>query len=266
MPITLAFEATGHGEPLLILHGLFGSGGNWRGVARELATHNRVYCVDLRNHGASPWADSMGYLEMADDVKRLIDREGLRRPAVIGHSMGGKTAMALALMYPESIGALVAVDIAPVSYADRLSPYVEAMRSIGTFAVASRAEAQRRLAATISDAGIAAFLMTNLVARNEHFDWRLNLTTIGASMSVLCDFPSQLAGLRFKRAMTAIVGGRSDYVKPPDKSLFEPLFSKVVVDEIVDAGHWLHAEQPTQFLAAARRALARTSPRAAMAA
>ena len=98
----------------MILHGLFGSGSNWRRVARELATSYRVLAVDLRNHGASPWADSMSYLEMADDVLRLIERERLSRPAVIGHSMGGKVAMALALMYPKQVGRLTVVDIAPV--------------------------------------------------------------------------------------------------------------------------------------------------------
>ena len=97
MALQLAFEDTGTGPPVVVLHGLFGSSANWRSVARALAPHHRVLCVDLRNHGHSPWTDSMDYLEMADDVRALIARQGLSRPTVVGHSMGGKTAMALAL-------------------------------------------------------------------------------------------------------------------------------------------------------------------------
>ena len=114
MALQLAFEDTGTGPPVVVLHGLFGSGANWRSVARALAPHHRVLCVDLRNHGHSPWTDSMDYLEMADDVRALIARQGLSRPTVVGHSMGGKTAMALALTSPASVGNLVVVDIAPV--------------------------------------------------------------------------------------------------------------------------------------------------------
>src|SRR5437016_1718722 len=106
MALNLACESAGSGPPLVVLHGLFGSSGNWRGVARELAATHSVHCVDLRNHGTSPWADSMDYLEMADDVLQLIERLDLDRPAVMGHSMGGKTAMALALRHPEHVSQL----------------------------------------------------------------------------------------------------------------------------------------------------------------
>jgi esterase len=116
--LNLACESTGSGPPLVVLHGLFGSGRNWRGVARKLTATHAVHCVDLRNHGGSPWADSMGYIELADDVLQLIARLRLDRPAVMGHSMGGKTAMALALRQPSVVRRLVVVDIAPVPYAD----------------------------------------------------------------------------------------------------------------------------------------------------
>src|SRR5688572_31064710 len=159
MAVDLAFESVGDGPPVVILHGLFGSGSNWRQVARELATSHRVLAVDLRNHGASPWVETMSYLEMADDVLRLIERQRLSRPAVIGHSMGGKVAMALALMYPRQVGRLTVVDIAPVPYADRLSPFAEAMRAIDTLHAASREEVQQRLASLVPDAGVVPFLM-----------------------------------------------------------------------------------------------------------
>ena len=143
--LNLICETVGSGPPLVVLHGLFGSSGNWRGVARALAGTHTVVSVDLRNHGASPWADSMDYVEMADDVLQLIDRLELKRPAVIGHSMGGKVAMALALRRPARIARLIVVDIAPVSYADTLTPFAEAMRSADVMAAASRSEVQRRL-------------------------------------------------------------------------------------------------------------------------
>src|SRR5689334_18769884 len=126
MALNLACDSRGSGPPLLVLHGLFGSGSHWRGVARELADSRTVHCADLRNHGASPWADSMDYTEMADDVLLLMDRLELSQAAVMGHSMGGKTAMALALRHPQRVSRLIVVDIAPLSYADTYTPAVPA--------------------------------------------------------------------------------------------------------------------------------------------
>jgi esterase len=253
--LNLICETAGSGPPLLVLHGLFGSGGNWRGIARELAATHSVFCVDLRNHGGSPWADSMDYLEMADDVLQLIERLGLDRPAVMGHSMGGKTAMALALRHPGRVGRLIVVDIAPVPYADTLTPFAEAMRSVDVVAAASRAEVQRRLLHSVSDRDVVPFLMQNLVTRNDHFDWRLNLLGIGAAMPQLCTFPSALLGARFTGPLKVIAGADSDYVAQHDGSSFRPMFADIEVEVIDDAGHWVHADQPAAFLASVRQAL-----------
>lgn len=259
MALNLAFETFGSGPPLLMLHGLFGSGGNWRGIARQLADTHAVYCVDLRNHGASPWADSMDYTEMADDVRQLIHRLGLERPAVLGHSMGGKTAMALALRYPEEVGQLLVVDIAPLSYADTLTPFAAAMCDIDVLAVASRSEVERRLQDEFGDRDVVSFLMQNLVARNDHFDWRMNLVGISASMAQLCAFPSALLGSSYARPTTVIAGERSDYVAQRDGASFRPMFRQVEIDVIEGAGHWVHADRPAAFLARVRRALRHTS-------
>ena len=255
MALNLACESTGSGPPLVVLHGLFGSSGNWRGIARELAATHTVHSVDLRNHGASPWADSMDYLEMADDVLQLCDRLGLKAPAVLGHSMGGKVAMALALRHPGRIGGLIVVDIAPDSYADTLTPYAEAMRGADVMAAASRAEVQRRLQETTPDPEVVPFLMQNLVSRNDHFDWRLNLLGIGLAMPQLCAFPSALLGLRFDGPVTVIAGRDSDYVVDHDGAAFEPMFTRVAVQVIENAGHWVHADQPRAFLASVRQTL-----------
>ena len=255
MALNLICEGIGSGPPLVILHGLFGSSGNWRGIARELAVTHSVFSVDLRNHGASPWADSMDYVEMADDVLQLIERLGLDRPTVMGHSMGGKTAMALALRHPRRVGRLIVVDIAPVPYADTLTPFAEAMRSVDVVAAASRAEVQRRLQLSVADRGVVPFLMQNLVTRNDHFDWRLNLMGISAAMPQLCTFTSVLLGARFTGPLKVIAGASSDYVAQRDGASFRPMFSDIEVDVIDNAGHWVHADQPAAFLASVRQAL-----------
>jgi len=230
----------------------------WRSVARALSTSHRVISVDLRNHGGSPWVETMSYLQMADDVRALIEWEQLHLPAVMGHSMGGKTAMALALMHPESVGRLVVVDVAPVAYADRLSSYVQAMRTVDVAATASRAEVQRTLGATIPDAGVVSFLMQNLVPRNDHFDWRLNLLGIGASMRELCGFPPELLTQRYDGPTHLIAGERSDYAAPADHAAFARLFPRLQTTIVEGAGHWVHADKPAEFLDALRAALGTT--------
>ena len=262
MALNLACETTGSGPPLVVLHGLFGSSGNWRGIARALGETHTVHCVDLRNHGASPWADSMAYAEMADDVLQLCDRLGLLRTAVMGHSMGGKTAMALALRHPQRISCLIVVDIAPVSYADTLTPFAEAMRSADVVSAASRAEVQRRLQQQVADRAVVPFLMQNLVTLNDHFDWRLNLLGIGAAMNGLCAFPSDVLGMRFDGPTTVIAGAQSDYVADRDGAAFAPMFGDVEIDVVEDAGHWVHADQPAAFLARVGRALQRNAAHA----
>jgi esterase len=253
--LNLACESTGSGPPLVVLHGLFGSSGNWRGIARELAATHSVHCVDLRNHGASPWADSMDYIEMADDVLQLIAKLRLDRPAVIGHSMGGKTAMALALRHPQRVGRLIVVDVAPVSYADTLTPFADAMRNVNVIAAATRAEVQSRLRQAVPDPAVVPFLMQNLVMHNDHFDWRLNLLGISASMAQLCGFPSELLGSRFEGPVAVIAGEHSDYVTESAGAEFRPMFPRVTVEVVAGAGHWVHADRPDAFLACVRRAL-----------
>lgn len=255
MSLELNAVTTGEGPPVLLLHGLFGSATNWRGIARALSDNFEVHTLDLRNHGASPWADSMSYTEMAEDVRAYIEKHDLAPTSVIGHSMGGKTAMALALLHPETIDKLIVADIAPVAYADTLTPFAEAMRSIDVFAAASRTEVQRRLQSTLPDPSVAGFLAQNLINRNDHFDWRINLGVITAEMARLSAFPEQLRELRFARQVTVIAGADSAYVARRDGADFAPMFADVDVHVIEGAGHWVHADQPDQFVAIARQAL-----------
>jgi esterase len=250
MPLQLAFETIGQGPPVVILHGLFGSRRNWRSIANALSAHCRVFCVDLRNHGASPWAATMGYPEMAADVRMLIESERLDRPVVIGHSMGGKTAMTLALEAPTAVGRLIVVDIAPVSYVDRVTPYLEAMRSIDTGSVTQRAEVMRQMSERIPDAQTVAFLMQNLVVRDDHFDWRLNLPAIAAAMNTLSGFPAEALLRSYRGPATMIYGSLSEYVRPLEQTAIGDAFPSMRMVEVEGAGHWVHIDRPAAFVAA----------------
>ena len=250
MALQLAFEATGTGSPVVILHGLLGSSRNWQSVAKAVAPHHRVLCVDQRNHGRSPWAPTMGYEEMAADVRALIEAQGLERPVVIGHSMGGKTAMALALETPQAIGRLVVVDIAPVSYPDRFSSYVDAMQRVDMEHLTRRADATLQLATRIQDMDVVGFLMQNLVSQGSHLDWRVNLAGIGSSMPTLTGFPTELLQRAFPGRTTLIRGALSDYVQPDDVEVMRASFPDLTVVDIQGAGHWVHADRPADFVAA----------------
>lgn len=255
MALELHSEVSGTGAPLVILHGLFGSATNWRSVARHFAATHTVHALDLRNHGGSPWAASMTYPELADDVRHYIQRHQLKGVTLMGHSMGGKTAMVLALTQPERVARLIVVDIAPRIYNITLASHVEAMRGIDLQSATSRGEVQRRLQALLPDAAVAAFLVQNLVQRNAHFNWRINLTAIAAAMPDLVDFPAQLSTRVFRAPTTLIAGARSDYVPRGDTSAFAPMFPNLQATVIEAAGHWVHAEQPQHFIAAVEAAL-----------
>jgi len=256
MPLALAFEEVGSGPPLVLMHGLYGSSSNWRRIAKALSDQHRVISVDLRNHGASPWAATMSYAEMAGDVAALIERLALDRPAVLGHSMGGKVAMTLALTDAARVGRLIVVDIAPVSYGDRFSSYNEAMRGVEALRATGRDEIRRALLQTIPEERTVGFLMTNLVRHGEQYDWRINLAALTTSMPQISGFPAALEGKRYDGAVTVIDGERSDYISPDDRPRFLAHFPQARFETIADAGHWLHADQPDAFIAAVRRALA----------
>lgn len=259
MPVELAFEDVGRGPPMLLLHGLYGSSSNWRRVAKALSTSHRVISVDLRNHGASPWAATMSYAEMAGDVVALIDRLALAvdgtAPAILGHSMGGKVAMTVALTQATKVGRLIVVDIAPVSYGDRFSGYTQAMRGVDAVGASGRDEIRRVLLQTIPDDRVVGFLMTNLVRQGEQYDWRINLVALAASMHEIGSWPNALDALRYDGPVTVIDGDRSDYVSLDDRPRFLSLFPRARFVTVADAGHWLHADQADAFVAAVRGAL-----------
>ncbi|MEX0962792.1 MAG: alpha/beta fold hydrolase [Pseudohongiellaceae bacterium] len=234
------------GNPLLILHGLFGSLGNWGWHSKQLAEHFAVYGVDLRNHGDSPHADELNYQAMAEDVGQLISSLGLRSCSLIGHSMGGKVAMQLALSHPDLVQRLVVVDIAPLGYgedADGHMNVLAAMDAVKLEEIKNRTEAEQTLKQFIEEEEIRKFVLTNLV-RNEEgaFNWRLNKEAIRANYPAL---RAELSASRsFNKPVLFVKGSLSDYIKTEHEAAIKDLFPQASVKIILGAGHWLHAQQP----------------------
>ena len=253
-PIALQAQISGSGSPLIILHGLFGSARNWGGIARGLADLRQSHALDSRNHGASPWSDEMSYPVMAGDVVAYILRHEFAPCDVLGHSMGGKTAMVLALSRPELVERLIIVDIPPAPTEDGdHARLIQAMLGLDLNRPLRRADADTELAPAIPDPTLRAFLLQNLITDHDRFRWRLNLAGIAANLPALTGFP-ELNG-PFLGPTTFLAGERSDYIRPRHQSRIRQLFPNAQLVEIGDAGHWPHAERPERFLATARNAL-----------
>lgn len=257
MSLQLAHREFGEGPPLVVLHGLFGSARNWSSMARHLGESWRVYALDLRNHGESPWAEAVDYQTMAADVLAFLDEKGIERAAVLGHSMGGKTAMTLALTQAERVGPLVVVDIAPVQYTHSMLPYVEAMTALELADLGRRAEADARLEPHVPERGIRAFLLQNLVQRDGVFAWQLNLAALGAGMETISGFPREVMERNYAGSTLFLGGAQSDYIRPEHHGEIYRLFPQAEFEDIPGAGHWVHAEAPESFLAHVRDFLAR---------
>jgi pimeloyl-ACP methyl ester carboxylesterase len=244
----LAVTEAGAGPPLVLLHGLFGAGQNWGGIRSVLARRFRVLTPDLRNHGASPRAPDMSYAAMAEDVVGVLDAAGIDRAAVLGHSMGGKVAMALALAHPDRVERLVVADIAPVRYRPALRGYVAAMRAVPLRPGLARRDADAMLAATIPEAGIRAFLLQNLRFETDPPAWRLGLEELAAAMPVIEDFVVP-QGARFDGPVLVMAGETSGYIRAEHHDTFRAIFPAARFATVPGAGHWVHAENPAGFLA-----------------
>lgn len=249
MPVALTYREFGSsGQALLILHGLFGSATNWTSIAHRLAAGgHRVVTADLRNHGSSPHAPGMSYPEMAADVRELLDRLGMAQADVLGHSLGGKVAMRLALETPGRVSRLVVVDIAPVTYHHDFSVILEALRSLEVGGLQRRADADTFLRRRIRDDGVRQFLLQNLVATGQGFRWRLDLDAIERNMSSIVSFPAD-AGGPYPGETLFLVGELSDYVTRDHRKSITRLFPRAQIRTVPAAGHWLHFEQPQFFL------------------
>lgn len=245
--LTLSCQSLGDatGAPLVVLHGLFGSGTNWRALARHWSERFTVHLVDARNHGNSPHAPTMNYDDMADDVEQLVRELAPDGAHLLGHSMGGKTAMRVALRGRMAVHSLLVADVAPVSYGHNFNEELAAMKGLELASIKRRSDAETAMAAVVPEAGVRAFLLQNLVLRDGAFHWRINLDAIGNAVSDLTDFPA-IDG-QYEGATTVMRGELSSYVQDSHISAIERLFPAASMITIPEAGHWLHAEQPQRF-------------------
>lgn len=246
----------GEGPVLVLLHGLFGQAGNFGVVQRRLAGQARVIALDLRNHGASRHAEGMAYAEMAADVRETLAALGALPGIVVGHSMGGKVAMAMALAAPEAVGRLVVADIAPVVYPPRLRGYIAGMMALELRPGMTRAEADAALAGAVEDPSVRGFLLQSLVLGAQP-RWKLGLAEIAAAMP-------EIEGWAVPAAVYAgptlfVAGGRSDYIQEAHRPAIRALFPAAKFVTLRRAGHWLHADDPQGFLGVLEAVLA-TAP------
>lgn len=242
----LNYQRLGSGHPLVILHGLFGSLTNWSSISKRLAARYSVFAVDQRNHGGSPHTDNMSYPLMADDLRELMQQQEIEQAHVLGHSMGGKTAMQYAIAFPDLVDKLVVVDIAPKAYPPHHDDIFAAMRSLD-LAATSRADLDADLARTLPDPAVRQFLLTNIARDdNGNFRWKLNVDAIERA------YPEIVGGLestaRFDGPTLFIRGERSEYIEADDQPAILQIFPHARFATIAGAGHWVHAEAPAEFL------------------
>lgn len=244
MPVKLNYQILGGGDPVVILHGLFGSLSNWNPVAKALADHFRVISVDLRNHGGSEHTEHMSYPNMVEDLRALVDDLELSAVNFIGHSMGGKAAMGFALTHPELINKLIVADVAPASYTPGFQDYIAAMQALPLASLNTRNEAEQYLSKVVPAPSIRQFLLQNLVRGDNGFAWRINLKAIGNDLETLAGFPENWPHRSYAGPVCFLAGEHSTYIGPEHHGIIAGLFPASRLHVIEDAGHWLHAEQP----------------------
>jgi len=241
----LNYKKLGEGEPLVILHGLFGMLDNWFTLGKKFAEDFTVYLIDLRNHGQSPHSDDWNYKTMSDDLLEFFDEHNIEKANIIGHSMGGKTAMCFAGEHPERVKKLVVVDIAPRFYPIHHDTILSALLSIDLENLKSRNEADELLSRYISDFGTKQFLLKNLARKendNTKFEWKFNLPVIAENIHEVGveTITGSIAPTLFIR------GDKSDYINQVDEQEIKKLYPNSEIVSI-NSGHWVHAEKPEEF-------------------
>lgn len=232
------------GPAVVILHGLYGNHANWSTHARELAADFAVYGFDARNHGQSPWADSMSLQDMAGDVADTLEALALGPVALVGHSMGGKTAMLLAKRRPDLVRRLAVVDIAPVDYGKTSDEVLPALLALPLADMKSRAEADAWLAERVPEKGVRDFLLTNLQRGEAGFSWRINLPVIARAFAAVAGWPGD-AGI-YEGPALFIRGELSNYLLTHHEADTLRQFPSAEIVTVAGAGHWVHSEKPAE--------------------
>jgi pimeloyl-ACP methyl ester carboxylesterase len=241
----LFFRESGQGQPLIILHGLFGSSDNWFTLAKTFAESFRVYLIDQRNHGQSPHSDQFNYKLLTEDFHEFILEHQLKDAIVIGHSMGGKTAMNFAVKYPERLQKLIIVDIAPKYYAVHHDSILHGLVNMPLSQLRSRNEAEVFLTEYVPDVAERQFLLKNLVRKSEgDFAWKMNVTAISHHIKEVGQ-PLQYEG-KFDKPCLFIEGAKSNYFKAGDEAEIIKVFTQANFVKL-DTGHWVQAEKPAEF-------------------
>ena len=271
----LAVRTLGDAGPWVVfVHGLFGQGKNWTTIAKGLTDRHRVALVDLPNHGHSPWTDRVDYLDMAELLAAELEHFG-EPVTLVGHSMGGKVAMQLALRRAELLRALVVVDVAPADYpakggrtddpdeeASPFAAYIEAMSALDLDALETRSDADAALRKAVPSTMVRSFLLQSLVregvgSADQGWRWRLNLEALDRDLGDLRGFPEPPPGATFEGPVLWIAGANSTYVLPEDRPRMDQLFPATRLVTVKNAGHWVHSEQPEIFTETLRRFLDR---------
>jgi len=236
----------GAGAPVMILHGLFGFSDNWQTIAKGLADTHLVVTPDLRNHGRSPHVSTHSYPEMAEDLRVFMEEKWMFHAAVVGHSMGGKVAMQLALTHPDMVEKLVVVDMEPGQADDNHSDIIQALLGLDLSKMIQRSEAEAYLAERIPDFGTRQFLLKNITREADGtFTWKMNLPVLWEHFQ---DILAAVAGTPFEKPTLFVRGSRSNYVKDSEWDKTKLLFPNAQLVTIEGAGHWVHADKPKELL------------------
>lgn len=242
----LHYKEIGEGKPLVILHGLFGTSDNWQTHAKKLGEYYRVILVDQRNHGHSPWSDDFTYEHLADDLERLIQHLEIDQFTLIGHSMGGKTAMYYAQKYPNRLEKMVVVDIGIKQYPMHHDEIIKGIKSIDLSSIGSRSEAENAMLPFVDSYGVRQFLLKNLYwIEKGKLAWRMNVDVLEREMDeILAPIPS----IEVWTPTLFLRGAMSNYILDEDWDAIEDVFPDATLETIENAGHWVHSEQPEEFI------------------
>ena len=243
----LFYRSYGTGEPVIILHGMLGCADNWHGPARSLADGRRVIVPDLRNHGRSPHHDSMTYSDLAGDILEMMDAVGIETAALAGHSLGGRVAMTVADACPERVTRLACIDIGPGDYPLRHVPFLKIMADLELGRFHDRRDVDKALLAQVPDPALRQFVLKNLRrTADDGFCWKVNLPVIRAAYAEL--MKALALQRRFSNPVLLLRGGRSEYVDDGQQELFRRYYPRARVETLPAAGHWIHADEPVEFL------------------
>ncbi len=242
----LHYKEIGEGKPLVILHGLFGTSDNWQTHAKKLGEYYRVILVDQRNHGHSPWSEDFTYEHLADDLERLILHLGIDQFTLIGHSMGGKTAMYYSQKYPNRLEKMVVVDIGIKQYPMHHNEIIKGIKSIDLSTIESRSAAEQAMLPFVDSYGVRQFLLKNLYwIEKGKLAWRMNVDVLEREMEeILAPIPT----IEVWTPTLFLRGAMSNYILDEDWDAIEEIFPDATLETIENAGHWVHSEQPEEFI------------------